>query len=282
MAGNTHLTAKHTPFAYLCTACYTYLRRHHGVGADVGIVGNLYEVVELYALANIGRTHCRTVYTSVGTNLYIVFDGNDTDLRNLVVSIRTWSKAEAISTDDTTCMKSHVIAELTAVINGYVRADEGILANLHTLADVGMRINLATFAYLCAIADIGESTNIDVLCHLSLWRNKSQWVDACLLWFHRLVHLKQLGHTFVGVLHTDEGSADWMFQFYGLINEHDARLRVVHEVSVFRVRKERDCTFLAFFDFSEGVDCCILITFHTALNELGYLLSGKFHNLSVF
>ena len=60
VAGKTHLTAKHTPFAYLCTACYTYLRRHHGVGTDIGIVGNLYEVVELYALANIGRTHCST------------------------------------------------------------------------------------------------------------------------------------------------------------------------------------------------------------------------------
>ena len=56
------------------------------------------------------------------------------------------------------------------------------------------------------------------------------------------------------VLRTDEGSADWMFQFYGLINEHDARLRVVHEVSVFRVRKERDCTFLAFFDFCSPFD----------------------------
>ena len=132
-------------------------------------------------------------------------------------------------------MKSHVIAEFTAVINGYVRVDEGILAHFHTLADVGVRINLATFAYLCAIADIGESTNIDVFCHLSLWRNKGQWVDASLLWFHRLVHLKQLSHTFVGVFHTDEGSADWVFQFHGLIDEHDARLRVVHEVSVFRV-----------------------------------------------
>ena len=282
MTCETHLSAKHTPFANLGTAGYTHLRRHHGVGTDVGVVGNLNQVVELHALANVGRAHGRAVNASVGTNLHIILDGYDTNLRNLVVSIRSWSEAEAISTDDTTCMESHVIAELTAVINGYVRVDEGILANLHTLADVGVRINLATFAHLGTIADISESANIDVLCHLSLWRNKSQWVDACLLWFHRLVHLKQLSHTFVGVLHTDEGSADWMFQFYGLINEHDARLRVVHEVSVFRVRKERDCTFLAFFDFCEGVDCCILITFHTALNELGYLLSGKFHNLSVF
>ncbi|CUQ59068.1 Uncharacterised protein [Segatella copri] len=53
-------------------------------------------------------------------------------------------------------------------------------------------------------------------------------------------------------------------------------------MSVFRVRKERDGAFLTFFDFCEGVDCCVLITFHTALNELGYLLSGKFHNLSDF
>ena len=110
MAGKTHLTAKHTPFAYLCTACYTYLRRHHGVGTDIGIVGNLYEVVELYALANIGRTHCRTVYTSVGTNLYIVFDGNYTNLRNLVVTFRTWSESKSVGTDYTTGMKRNVIA----------------------------------------------------------------------------------------------------------------------------------------------------------------------------
>ena len=130
---------------------------------------NLNQVVELYALANVGRTHGRTVNASVGTNLHIILDGNDTNLRNLVVSIRTWSEAEAVSTDDTTCMKSHVIAELTAVINGYVRVDEGILANLYTLADVSMRINLATFAYLCTIADISESTYIYAFSHLSLW-----------------------------------------------------------------------------------------------------------------
>ena len=73
-------------------------------------MGNLYEVVELYALANIGRTHCRTVYTSVGTNLYIVFDGNDTNLRNLVVTFRTWSESESVGTDYTTGMKRNIIA----------------------------------------------------------------------------------------------------------------------------------------------------------------------------
>ena len=184
MTGDTYLSAKHTPFAYLGTAGYTHLCRHHCVGTDVGVVGNLNHIVELHALANIGRAHGRAVNASVGTNLHIILDGNDTDLRNLVVSIRTWSEAEAISTDDATCMKSHVIAELTAVINGYVRVDEGILAHLHTLADVSVRINLATFAYLCAIADIGESTDIDILSHLSLWRNESQWIDARLLRFH--------------------------------------------------------------------------------------------------
>ena len=184
MTCKTHLSAKHTPFANLGTAGYTHLRRHHGVGTDVGVVGNLNQVVEFHALANVGRTHGRAVNAGVGTNLHIILDSNDTNLRNLVVSVRTWSEAEAISTDDATCMESYVVAELTAVINGYVRVDEGILADLHTLADVSVRINLATFAHLCAIADIGESTDIDVLSHLSLWRNESQWVDARLLRFH--------------------------------------------------------------------------------------------------
>ena len=51
------------------------------------------------------------------------------------------------------------------------------------LSDVGMRINLATFAYLCTIADIGESTYIYAFSHLSLWRYESQRIDAGLLGF---------------------------------------------------------------------------------------------------
>ena len=240
-------------------------------------MGNLNQVVELHTLAYIGATHGRAIDASIGTYLHIVFDGDDTNLWNLVVTIRTWSESESIGTDDTSRMQGDIIAETATMVDTYVRVDESILANLDTFSYISVRINLASFTHLGTIGDVCEGTHIDILSHLCLRRNKGERVDARFLRFHRLVHLEQLSHALVGVLHTNQSGAYWLLQLYGLVDQDHTRLSVVNIMGVFRVRKERNCPFLTFFNLSEGVDFSVLITFHFALNELGNLLSGKFH-----
>ena len=181
---NTYLTAKHTPLAHLGASCDTYLRRHHGVLANISVVSYLNEVVEFHTLTDIGTSHSRTVNTSVGTYLYIVLNGDNAYLRNLVVTVGTRCKAESIGTYYTACMKSYVVAQLAAMINSHVRIDECVLSYLDTFANVGMRINLAAFAHLSSIADISKSSYVNTLGYLSLGRNESQWIYASLLRLH--------------------------------------------------------------------------------------------------
>ena len=42
-------------------------------------------------------SHCSTVYTGISTYIYFIFQNNNSDLRNLIVSIRSGSKTKSVS-----------------------------------------------------------------------------------------------------------------------------------------------------------------------------------------
>ena len=74
MSGYTYLSGKYAPFAYLGGTRHASLRSHYRVASYLYIVGNLDQVVQLYALMDDGGTHRGTVYARIGTDFHIVFD----------------------------------------------------------------------------------------------------------------------------------------------------------------------------------------------------------------
>jgi hypothetical protein len=64
-------------------ACDAGTARHHGVFANVDVVGDLYLVVELDAISNYSVINNATVYRGVGADFDIVADHHFADLRNL-------------------------------------------------------------------------------------------------------------------------------------------------------------------------------------------------------
>ena len=75
-------------------------------------MGHLNQVVKFHTLVDDSLTHRRTVHTCVGANLHIVLDHHDADLRNLVVALGVGCEAEAVGTNDTSCMDCNIFSYL--------------------------------------------------------------------------------------------------------------------------------------------------------------------------
>ena len=71
--------------AYLGRAGNAYLCCHYGVRTYLYVVCYLYKVVEFNTSTYDGSTHRSTVDSSIGTQLYIVFENNDAYLGYLFV-----------------------------------------------------------------------------------------------------------------------------------------------------------------------------------------------------
>ena len=100
MSRDAHLAAEHAPLPDFGGTGHADLGGHDGVCSHFHIVGNLDEVVYLYAFAHDGGTHGRTVNAGVRPDFHVVFDGDNADLRDFLISVFCGSKPEAVSPDD--------------------------------------------------------------------------------------------------------------------------------------------------------------------------------------
>ena len=191
--------------------------RHDGVLADFAVMGHLDKVVELHTLMNNGLSHGRAVDTGIGTNLHIIFDNYNTQLRNLLVTFGVRCETKAVGTNHATGMDGYILANLTTIVDGDVGIDDRTIANLH------------------AFTHKSERTDINILANLGRFRNEGQWMDARLLGKRSCIHLQQLGHTLIGVLHANERSADGLLQLNVLIDEHDTGFSLIDIRSIFRI-----------------------------------------------
>ncbi len=98
MPNNTYLTADDTTLADLGTARYACLCCYHGVFTYLYVVGYLYQVVQLYTAAYVGRAHGCPVNSSIRAYFHIVFYYHIAYLRYfLVAAVFLRGKAEAIA-----------------------------------------------------------------------------------------------------------------------------------------------------------------------------------------
>ena len=189
-----HLTCKHAPFAHFRTASHTHLRRHDRVLSHFHIVRNLYEVVKFHTLADDGAAHRRAVNTCVGTNLHIVLDGHDANLRNLFVAFGRRCKAETVGTNHTTSVQDAVVAHFAVVINHRIAVNLRVVAHLRIRTNRGMRMNHHAVAYLHILTNRHKRTNVAVLANLCRLVNECQRINAHTFLLHALIKLQQFCH----------------------------------------------------------------------------------------
>ena len=84
MSYQTNLSGQHHAVTELCRAGYPHLRDNYAVPANLDIVCDLNQIIDLGSLSDFGRTESAAVYGGVGADFDIVAYFNPPNLRNFV------------------------------------------------------------------------------------------------------------------------------------------------------------------------------------------------------
>ncbi len=115
------------------------LRDDQTVLADANVVCDLHEVVDLRALADHGFAECAPVDGRIRSDLDIVFDPYDSDLRNLAMPSAHDNESVAVGPDHHAAVHNASASDLRAVVDRDVRVDDRVAADHDVLADRGER-----------------------------------------------------------------------------------------------------------------------------------------------
>ena len=111
-------------------------------------MSHLNKVVQLDTFVDDGLSHSGTVYTGVGTNLHVILDDDDTQLRNLLIAFLIGCKTETVGTNHATGMDGDIVANLASVVNRYVGVDAASVSNLDIVANTGKGADIDILTYL--------------------------------------------------------------------------------------------------------------------------------------
>ena len=149
------------------------LRGDDDVLADLDVVTNMDQVVDLCPSANASFVKSAAVNGRVCANVDVVFDYQPADLRELLVAagLLVANVAEAFAAEHGTGLDSNSIAQGRARIHRDIRvqttmradfdgiakyaagADSGVVPNLRMVADNGPRGDVHVFADMCRTCD---------------------------------------------------------------------------------------------------------------------------------
>src|SRR5215831_942713 len=117
------------------------LRHDDRVLADLDVVADLHKVVDLRAPTDDGPTEHGAVDRGVGTDVHVVLDHDDADLRDLAMPGAVEDVAEPVAPDDGTRLDDHPAAEADALAQHHPWMEHRILADLDAGSDVDHRVD---------------------------------------------------------------------------------------------------------------------------------------------
>src|SRR5204863_3744499 len=129
MAGETTLAGNRHVIAQLGRAGNADLRDEQAMFADLHVVSDLDEIIDLGPLAYHGLAERRAIDGGTGADLDIVLDPHDSDLGDLVMFATVRRKTVTVGTDDDTGMDDAPAADASAVVNDDVWIDDAVVAD---------------------------------------------------------------------------------------------------------------------------------------------------------
>src|SRR5881628_3128578 len=127
--------------------------------ADLHVVSELHEIVELGAAADDRVAEGRAVDRTVGADLHVVLDDDAARLWNLAMLRAVEGEAEPVGADDRAGMHEHAPSEPRAGEQRHVRGQHAALADLHPRADVAERADAHARPDPRARLDHGQRTD---------------------------------------------------------------------------------------------------------------------------
>ena len=106
------------------------LRRDDRMGADHDIVGDLNEIIDLTAFGDARGTNGRAIDRSASADLHVILDHHIADLGELFVCPGGRDVTKTVRADHGAGVDHHVFAQIAILINGHIRMNDGICADL--------------------------------------------------------------------------------------------------------------------------------------------------------
>ena len=126
------------------------------MGADVDVMTNLDQVVELDAVFNHGVLQGTPVYAGVGTNLNIIANTNGTELLYFFPAALVRCKAETISTNDNPGVNNAAFADTAVIRQRHACCQAAAAADGGVSPDHAVLTNMDTGSNHCAWPDAGK------------------------------------------------------------------------------------------------------------------------------
>ena len=129
MAGKTTLAGDRDVIAKLGGAGDPDLRNEQAMFTDLHVVPDLDEIIDLCPLAYYGFTESGTIDRSSRADLDVVFDPNNSDLRDLVMFAVVSREAVTVGADDNAAMNDAAVANPRVVVDDDIRINDAIVAD---------------------------------------------------------------------------------------------------------------------------------------------------------
>src|SRR5215467_6652197 len=146
--------------------------------ADLDVVADLHQVVDLRASADDGSAQHRAVDRGVGADVHVVLDHDDADLRDLAMPGAIEDVAESVATDDGAGLNVHAAAEPDALAQHDPWMEHRVFTDLDAGSDVHHRMDAGAWPDDRARADHRQRAHRSARVHAGVARHDRRWIDA--------------------------------------------------------------------------------------------------------
>ncbi len=179
MAYDANLAPHHHAPASLGAACDPCLGGEDVVFAQFDVMGDLDEVVDFGAAGYPGRFESGSVEGSIGADFDVVFEDHIAKLLELsMLTFFVGGVAKATGANDGTWLEDDAIAEGAILADNGVGVEEAIFAYLDTDADVGKRANGCAATDFSVFVDDGVGADVYVFTEFCGLMDYGGGVDA--------------------------------------------------------------------------------------------------------
>src|SRR5579872_2835370 len=139
VVADSHLARENRAVAYFARAGDSSERDQNDVFADIAVVADMDEIIDLCAAANTGLCQGSAIDRGICADLNVIFDHQRALLRKLRVGARASIAhvTEPIGAQDRACMNHDVIPDGCSWIENSTRKDAAFLAHLHAMTHDG-------------------------------------------------------------------------------------------------------------------------------------------------
>ncbi len=251
-----------------------HLRTQQGSLTYFRTVSNLDEVVDLRPASNSRFADAGAIDTGVGLNFHIIFEHRGAGLNNLVpFALAVFRKTEAVSADDYSVLKNHVVSQNTVLTHYGMGMGEEVVPDSSSRVDHDMGEERAVVSDFSALLDDYVRSDASGFSDLGARVDHGSFVNARLALRHGIKELNGMSKGEIWILMSKQRA----LKGGEVIPHDDERRRSRSRCScIFGIGYKRCMSGRSFFDagYASDIEVCLSI-FQSSAEPLRKLM--KFH-----